>query len=319
MSQPLVSIICLCYNHEQFIREALDSVLAQTYTNLEIIIVDDSSTDNSTAIIKEYLRLYPQLKFISTGENIGNCAAFNKGWRSSNGEFIIDFATDDILLPDRVEKQVKAFQALDEKYGVVYTDALYINDQSQSIKHHYKRDKNGQLASFAPSGDIFKELLSKYFICPPTMMMRRSVFDELNGYDEALAYEDFDFWVRSSRIFKYSYLDAVTTKRRVHNTSLSKSFYKSGSRLLQSTITVCEKAAKLVQNKKEKSALINRVKFETRHAFLTKNYIEAKQLLVLLNELKPLSISYKLLYLMNTAKIDLSFLRAAYYKFRYKE
>lgn len=319
MSQPLVSIICLCYNHERFIKEALDSVLAQTYGNLEVIIVDDSSTDNSVTIIEEYCRLYPQLKFISTGENIGNCAAFNKGWRISKGEYIIDFATDDVLLPDRVEKQVKAFQGLDKSYGVVYTDALYINDQSQPIKYHYKRGKNGRLASFAPSGDIFIEILSKYFICPPTMMMRRDVFDQLGGYDESLAYEDFDFWVRSSRIFKYFYLDAVTTKRRVHGTSLSKGFYKPGSRLLHSTIRVCEKAAKLVQNKEEELALVSRLKFEARHAYLTKNYAEARQLLLLLNELKPLNTGYKLLYLMNAAKIDLSFLRSYYYRLRYKE
>lgn len=292
-------------------------MLAQTYPNLEIIIVDDSSTDGSVGIIEAYCRSYPQLKFISTGVNIGNCAAFNKGWRNSDGDFIIDFATDDILLPDRVEKQVAAFRKLDENYGVVYTDALYIDDESKPIRNHFKRGNQGKLKSFAPSGNIFKELLLKYFICPPTMMMRRSVFELLGGYDETLAYEDFDFWVRSSRYFKYYYLDVVTTKRRVHGSSLSRGFYMPGNRLLQSTVKVCEKALALVQTEEEQEALVRRLKYEAFHAYFTRNHQEAQQLLALLKELKPLSIGYKLLGYLNDKRLDFSFIRRAYHKLRY--
>lgn len=317
MSYPLVTIICLCYNHERFIKEALDSVMAQTYPNLEIIIVDDYSTDNSVEIIAAYCQAHPFIRFISTGSNKGNCAAFNEGWRSASGEFIIDFATDDVLLPDRVEKQVAAFQSVDESYGVVYSDALYISDDSKPIRNHYKRDKQGKLLSFAPSGDVFKELLSRYFICPPTMMMRHTVLEKLNGYDETLAYEDFDFWVRSSRFFKYLYLDRVTTKRRVHDASLSRGFYKAGSRLLTSTIIVCEKATGLVQNTEERNALVQRLKYEARHAYLTGNYSETERFIFILKELKALSISYKVLAFLSSRKFDLRFIRKVYYRLRY--
>ena len=139
MPQPLVTIICLCYNHERFLREALDSVLAQTYANLELIVVDDMSTDNSVAIIQEYTRKYPQLNFISTGKNVGNTKAFNLGWRASKGEFVIDFATDDVLLSERVEKQVEAFSKVDQSYGVVYSDAEYINDNSEHLYYHSQK------------------------------------------------------------------------------------------------------------------------------------------------------------------------------------
>jgi glycosyltransferase involved in cell wall biosynthesis len=172
---PLVSVICLCYNHERFIAEALDSVLAQTYPNLEIIVVDDCSTDYSVEVIEEYLRKYPQLTFISTGSNQGNTRAFNMGWRASKGALIIDFATDDVLLPDRVEKQVQAFLELDESYGVVYSDAEYIDDNTNHIGFHCARNKQGEVISFAPSGDIFQHLLGCYFVCPPTMMMKLAV------------------------------------------------------------------------------------------------------------------------------------------------
>ena len=83
---PLVSIICLCYNHAPFLREALDSVLAQTYPHIEVIVVDDCSTDGSVGIIGEYIAKHAEIRFICTGHNRGNTAAFNMGWRASRGQ-----------------------------------------------------------------------------------------------------------------------------------------------------------------------------------------------------------------------------------------
>lgn len=316
---PLVSVVCLCYNHARFLREALDSVLAQTYSNLEVIVVDDCSTDGSVSIIQEYVQRHPQIQFISTGKNQGNTRAFNLGWRASSGAYIIDFATDDALLPDRVAQQVAAFEKLDQTYGVVYTDAVYINDASTPIGYHYKRRQNGALEAYAPSGDVFADLLRKYIICPPTMMVRRQVFDTLGGYDETLAYEDFDFWVRSSRLYNYFYLDKVTTKRRVHISSLSRGWYKSGNKLLASTVRVCEKAAALVQTEPERKALAQRLQYEARHAYLTGNFREADKLLDLLGQQGGTPVLYMLLGVLNRHRIELGFLRKVYYYLRYEK
>lgn len=314
---PLVSVVCLCYNHERFIAEALDSVLAQTYPNLEIIIVDDCSTDDSVAIIQDYLRQYPQLSFISTGTNQGNTKAFNMAWRASNGYYIIDFATDDVLLPGRVAQQVRAFQQLDESYGVVYSDAEYIDDEGQHVKYHCERNAAGEVTSFAPSGEIFQHLLGRYFICPPTMMMKRRVLEDLQGYDEALAYEDFDFWLRSSRRYKYFFLDSITTKRRLHAHSLSQQWYKPGSQLVASTVAVCEKAVKLVQGPEEKAALTKRLQYEARHAYLTGHYEQAEQFLGLLRHHAGLGPVYRTIHLLNKLKVDLRFVRKFYNKLKY--
>ncbi|WP_018477160.1 glycosyltransferase [Pontibacter roseus] len=313
---PLVSIICLCYNHARFLSEALDSVLAQTYPNLEIIIVDDCSTDNSVEIIQQYLQKYPQLTFISTGTNLGNTRAFNIGWRASRGEYIIDFATDDVLLSGRVEKQVQAFQQQGKSVGVVYSDAEYIDDEGNHTGFHCTRNDQGKVTSFAPSGDIFHHLLGRYFICPPTMMMRRSVLEDLGGYDETLAYEDFDFWVRSSRTYKYFFLPVITTKRRVHARSLSQQWYKPGSSLVASTVKVCEKAVQLVRTQEEKNALTKRLQYEARHAYLTGHHEQAAQFLDLLRRHAGLGPVYQTIHLLNKLKVDLSFLRSFYYKIR---
>jgi glycosyltransferase involved in cell wall biosynthesis len=314
---PLVSIICLCYNHERFIAEALDSVLAQTYSNLEIIIVDDCSTDNSVAIIKNYLRQYPQLTFISTGTNQGNTKAFNMAWRASKGDYIIDFATDDVLLPERVAQQVQAFQQLDKNYGVVYSDAEYIDDEGGHVKYHCQRNAAGEVTSFAPSGDIFHHLLGRYFICPPTMMMKRQVLEDLQGYDEALAYEDFDFWLRSSRRYKYFFLDSITTKRRLHVHSLSQQWYKPGNKLVASTVVVCEKAVELVHSPEERAALTKRLQYEARHAYLTGHFQQAEQFLELLRHHAGLGPVYQTIHLLNKLKVDLGFIRRFYNRLKH--
>lgn len=315
--QPLVSVICLSYNHARFLGEALDSVLAQTYPNLEIIVVDDASTDGSVTVIESYCARHPHLKFIRIAQNQGNTKAFNQGWRQSKGAFIIDFSTDDVLLPTRVEEQVKCFAKAGPAYGVVFTNVQQINEESAVIGYHYRRRRDGTLKNPPPSGDVFAELLRRYFIDPTSMMMRREVLEEMGGYDETLAYEDFDFWVRSSRRWFYQYLDKVLSKRRLHPNSLSRKVYFAGDAQLASTVKVCHKAAALISSPEEKAALIRRVEGEIRQAFFTQNFDETRQLLHLLRQLGAEGAGYRVIGRLNRHKIRLAFLRKAYYRLRY--
>ena len=173
--QPLVTVVCLCYNHSRFLRIALDSVLNQTYPNLEIIVVDDFSTDNSREIIAEYVEKYPQITYLPNDGNIGNCAAFNRAYEISKGEYLIDFATDDVLLPERITEQVAAFEELGPAYGIIYTDAELIDDFGNHLGYYYKRDAEGNLLNPPPSGDVFADVVARHFISTPTMTMRRAV------------------------------------------------------------------------------------------------------------------------------------------------
>src|SRR5579859_1537102 len=106
MDQPLVSVICLCYNHRRFVKEAIESVLGQTYKNIELIVVDDCSTDGSVSVIKELIVQNPVIRFIPLNENRGNCKAFNEGYKLSSGKFVIDFSADDVMVSGRIEQQV---------------------------------------------------------------------------------------------------------------------------------------------------------------------------------------------------------------------
>ncbi|TGE28897.1 glycosyltransferase family 2 protein [Hymenobacter metallicola] len=281
---PLVTVVALCYNHAPFLAEALDSLLAQTYPNLEVILVDDASTDASRDILRKYAAAHPHWQAIFLPENIGNCRAFNQAFRQARGEFFIDFATDDVLLPERVARQVACFQHLPPDYGVVYTDAELIDEASAHVRYHYRRQAGGQLHPRPASGFVFAEVLRRYFISTPTMMMRRATLEQLGGYDETLAYEDFDFWVRAARDFRFYFLDEVTTRKRLHARAMSRRGYRPNDPFLASTIRVCRKAQVLCRTPAEQAALAVRLRWELRQAVRWGNYSEAWDLFQLLTE-----------------------------------
>ena len=262
----LVSIICTCYNHASFVSEALLSAIQQDHPKLEIIIIDNGSVDGSKALIKKLIVKYPFIKFLDIPEPIPYPKAFNKGLSLSKGQFIVDLSADDILLPNRVSAGLVAFNNQDESYGVNFCDGWIINKDGKTLGTHYKRDTDGKLSEPVPQGNIFSHLVERYFILSPTMMIRRSVFDYMNGYDESLDYEDFDFWVRSSRIYKYCFSDQVLIKRRKLKNSFSKKQYRWRSRILDTNFRVCEKALYLCQNSTERSLLRKRVIYEWRKA-----------------------------------------------------
>jgi glycosyltransferase involved in cell wall biosynthesis len=281
MPAPLVTVVCLCFNQAQFVVEALESVFNQTYKNIQLIIVDDASTDKSVDVIKMFLSEHSEIEFIALSQNHGNCKAFNCGLASAKGDYVIDLAADDVLLPERIAIGVKALQENPE-YGVHFSDAEIISKEGRHLGYHSDKFPHHTI----PQGDIYRQLIAKYFICPPSMMFTKAVQNYLGGYDEVLSYEDFDFWIRSSRRFQYVYSDIVLVKRRVIAQSKSNGQYKFGSRQIRSTFIVCQKIFQMNKNADEMKALQSRVKYEFRQAILTFNLKLAVDYLLLLKKIK---------------------------------
>jgi glycosyltransferase involved in cell wall biosynthesis len=253
-----VSVICLCYNHEKYVAEAIKSVIDQSYDNIELIVVDDASTDDSKIVIGSLVKKNPSIRFLDLPENIGNCKAFNKGLALSKGAFIVDLAADDILMPKRVEEGLRSLQSAGSKYGVNFSDAEMITEEGDRLYLHSDLYPHHTI----PQGDIYQNLVSKYFICPPTMMFTRAVMDHLGGYDENLLYEDFDFWIRSSRAFLYCYTPEVLVKKRIVKRSLSSKQLIKFNPHLKSTFVVCEKIFHLNRTREEQLALNQRLVYE---------------------------------------------------------
>ncbi len=306
MSQPLVSVICLCYNQADYVAKSIMSVLNQTYAAVELIIVDDGSTDNSREIINQFSDIN-NTQILLLDKNVGNCTAFNKGLSLAKGKYIIDLAADDLLHPKRIAVGVEALESSTKDYGVTFCDVALIDSQDRIIGNHYGRDNSDNLLEDVLDGDIYTVLLQQYFVAAPAMMTKRIVYDGLGGYDESLSYEDFDFWVRSSRTYKYKFTDAVLVSKRILKNSLSEQQYKKGSKQLLSTYTVCEKAFELNKTKAEHQALLNRIRYEIRQVILIGDYVMAKKYLKLwkrITDNKPLL--YQLLVLL---KLNLNFLK----------
>ena len=318
MVNPLVTVICLCYNHERFVQEAIESVLNQTYPNIEVIIVDDASNDNSRKVISEKLRSHPELNVVFLDTNVGICRAFNAGWRIASGEFVVDFSTDDVLLPERIEKQVRYFQSTGKSNGVVFTDAVYIDEQGREVRRHFDYLRKQKLLTTIPTGDIYADVIARFFVPAPTMLVRREVLRALGGYDETLAYEDFDFWVRSAREFSYGFLNEALTKIRVSSTSLSHKLYLPGDKQAYSTYRVCRKIAQLNETEREKAALQQRLRYELRHCVLTGNHAEGELFYRLMVETgKPDFLSTMLMYIRKL-RLPLSSVRRLYHRIRYR-
>ncbi|GAB3325733.1 hypothetical protein GCM10027299_24220 [Larkinella ripae] len=270
--RPLVSVICTAYNHERFISASLHSVLDQTYSAIELIVVDNNSTDGTVNRIEELMRNHPAIQLIRNSENVGICRAFNQGLKLAKGRYVIDLSADDVMHRDRISRQVAGFERLPGDYAVIFGNAAFIDENNQLTGYHYPVDQRGQATINVPSGWVFKEILASYFVSTPTMMMRRDVLESLGGYDESLSYEDFDFWVRTARSYRYCYQDEVLTSKRMVRKSLSTQFQDRNNALLGSTLTVCYKAFDQCQSPEEYGALAGRIRWFIRQCFYTEQF-----------------------------------------------
>jgi GT2 family glycosyltransferase len=260
MSDTLVTVICLCHNQNKFVAEAIQSVFLQTHTKIQLIVVDDASTDGSKETIRQILLPHPTLLIIDLPQNVGSCKAFNKALPYVQGEFVIDLAADDVLLPNCIETGLIGFANQPANMGVHFTDAEHITESGLHAGYHSDRFPHGSI----PQGYIYQHIVKRYFVCASTMLFRKSVIDELGGYDEALSYEDFDFCVRASRHWQFRYTPTVTIKKRKVSNSLGSQQFTLRSRHQQSTFKVCEKIALLNRSRAEQQALYNRIRYELR-------------------------------------------------------
>lgn len=303
---PWVSVICISYNHRAYVGEALRSVVEQDYRYVELIVLDNGSSDGSAAYIASFAEEFPSIRFIQNPVNIGLNRAFNQGLALAGGRYIIDLSADDVLLPGRIAKQVALFEQLPDSYAVVFSNAAYIDAQGRQKGLHYATDTNGKACVPVPSGNVFRAVLASYFICTPTMMMRRDVLSVLGGYDETLAYEDFDFWVRSSRLYSYAYLDEVLTQKRQLPGSLSGQVIQPDNTLLQSTLVVCYKAFDQCATSDEYEALAERIQTFIRKAFYAGQFALALQFGQLLRKIEPADVLSRFVLILSRLQLPVN-------------
>jgi glycosyltransferase involved in cell wall biosynthesis len=214
--QPLVSILMNCYNGEKYLREAIDSVYAQTYENWEIIFWDNASTDNSEKIAQSYgskLRYFKGSKTITLG------AARNKAIEQCNGDLIAFLDVDDFWLPNKLMAQIRMFINYDD-VGIVIGNVIERRvNYGDKIKYSKK--------SLPPEGFVYNELLKDYYINIATVVIKVDVLD-LMEYVFDTRYnmiEEFDLFLRMAFITKIKYVDEIVAVYRIHSNNFSTKYF----------------------------------------------------------------------------------------------
>ena len=210
---PLVSVVVPCYNHEKYVKETIESIVNQTYKNIELIVIDDGSKDNSVKVIQELADKYGFI-FIHR-ENKGLCATLNEGIMLSKGKYLCTCASDDIYILNKIEKQV-AFMEQNSDYAMSYGKIIEF-DENTEIKIEIKNPR---------SGFIFDSLLFGNFIPAVSQITRKEIFEDIGVFDENLYIEDWDMWLRIAEKYKIGFIDEYLAYYRIHETNISKNFYQ---------------------------------------------------------------------------------------------
>ncbi len=208
---PLVSVIVPSYNHEKYVKDTIESILNQTYKNIELIVIDDGSKDNSPRILEELSKKHGFL-FIHR-PNKGLTATLNEALKLAKGKYICFCASDDMYLPHKIEKQVK-FMEENPEYGMCHGNVKFLKDE-RIIDNKKKPEKEID----------FEELLMRDPIFAVTVMVRKEVFDKVGPYDESLYVDDWDMWLRIAFAgFRIGYIDDYLAIYRLHETNMTKNW-----------------------------------------------------------------------------------------------
>jgi len=212
-SDPLVSIVVPCYNHGHYLGQAIASVLAQTYSNYEIIVVDDGSQDDTRSVVERFGS--PKIRYLFQ-ENRGRSNARNAGLAVASGDYIAFLDSDDFYLPEKLALQIDFLQQHPE-FGMIYTSAYCIAEDGRPIAASYEATDSGwiyeKIAFFRP-----------LTITLPTVMLKREVVEAVGGFDERMdRFEDTDYWRRVSKSWKIGALPLYTCKLRSHGSNMLRS------------------------------------------------------------------------------------------------
>jgi alpha-1,3-rhamnosyltransferase len=213
-NSPLVSIICLSYNHERFVERALRSVIGQTYSNFEIIFIDNNSIDGSFKKGKSILEASNSKFFaVKMDENAGISGGINFGIKQfAKGKYIATLACDDFWDIYNLEEKVQLFEE-NQQYGMIYGNGYNYFDDTKEIRLYYNTP--------SISGWILKDLLKAPPINPQGILYRHDVIKEMDYFDEKAKVEDRDMWYRIARRYPIGYLHTPLTFYRIHTSNIS--------------------------------------------------------------------------------------------------
>jgi glycosyltransferase involved in cell wall biosynthesis len=210
----LVSVVIPTYNRAELLERAVNSVLSQTYPNLEVIIVDDASTDNTQDRIKDLQQVDHRIQYYRHLSNRGAQAARNTGIHAANGRYIAFLDSDNEWLPRKLEKQMALFSSKADSLGAVYCGYWEVASRGDVLNEylpHYR-------------GQVYKQALNEWLTDTSTLVVRKDVIEKIRGFDEnTRAYQEWDICIRLARECEFDFVpDCLTIYHQHALPSISK-------------------------------------------------------------------------------------------------
>jgi glycosyltransferase involved in cell wall biosynthesis len=208
---PALSVVIAAYNHGRYLGSAIQSALNQTWRDLEVIVVDDGSTDETPSVVQSYLA-DPRLRYCRT-EHQGVARAKNGGIRLARAPFLAFLDADDVWLPRKVERQLTRFRS-EPSLGVVYSRRLLMDEAGQPLEYEQPP---------LPRGDVLAAMFRANFVCFSSAVVRRDILDVVGSFDEGLELAiDYDLWLRVAMFCRFDFVDEPLVLYRTGHASLSR-------------------------------------------------------------------------------------------------
>lgn len=213
IKNPKISIITVTHNREAFIREAIDSILAQTFKDWELLVIDDASTDNTENIVNEYILKDPRIKYFKNEKNLGIARTRNKGLELALGEYIAPLDSDDKWLDNsKLQKQVE-FLDINQDYALLGGGIIHIDANSNNTKK----------VLFPVYDSVIRNIILQFnpFV-QSTLLFRKKVALDLGGYSTSyMICDDYDLWLKIGLKYKFTNIPQVLAGYRIHGTNIT--------------------------------------------------------------------------------------------------
>lgn len=210
---PIVSVIIPVYNGERYLAETIESVIAQTEVNWEIIAVNDGSTDNSQAILQEYAKKIPDRIKVITVENGGVSRARNTAVAAARGTYVAFLDQDDLWAPRKLGHQVEMFSR-DKNLGISFTNVMFIDEKGSVLRENVLK------LGVKHRGNVFEYLIFENFIGISSVMLKKKLYVRIGGFDPRFSLaEDYDFLLKVTQESSVDYIDEPLLLYREHDES----------------------------------------------------------------------------------------------------
>ena len=226
---PEISVVICTFNRADYIAKTIDSVLRQSFNNLEIIVIDDASIDNTAIIVDKLIKIDSRIKYFKNKVNLGIAKSRNRGVSLSAGKFIAMLDSDDYWLDDKkLEKQLDLLN--ENNLGLVGTGIILVYENGKELKKDIFKTEDSYIRG---------KILSKNQFAQSSVVFRKEAFIEAGGYDESLLVcEDLDLWLRIGQKYKFANLIEPCVAYLIHSAGISK---KNKRKIALTTDSIIEK------------------------------------------------------------------------------